>query len=117
MEGDFHTVKEVRVYWESYWSISKVKKHNFTDTLGDYKVKLPNLKKQYRAINNEIFMQGKDRLYILFDANIVENYRKRVSCNIDYNNINGLQGLELILTFDVRKQNKLSLNELLCLKD
>ncbi len=77
----------------------------FNDTLGDYKVKLPNLKKQYRTINNEIFVQSKDRLYILFEADKSESYRKRVSCDVDYNNVNGLQGIELILSsFNIKTE-------------
>lgn len=75
----------------------------FNDTLEDYKIRLPNLKKQYITINNEIFMQSKDRLYILFEADKSEGYRKRVSCNLDYNNVNGLLGIELILScFDIK---------------
>ena len=74
-------------------------------TLEDCKIKLPNLKKQYRTINNEIFAQSKDRLYILFEAEKSESYRKRVSCTVDYNNVNGLQGIELILSsFEIKTE-------------
>ncbi len=74
-------------------------------TLENNKIKLPNLKKQYRTINNEIFVQSKNRLYILFEAGKSESSRKRVSCNVDYNKVNGLQGIELILSsFDIKTE-------------
>lgn len=93
-----HTIADIQADLifdkNSYWIGLEV----LNDTLENNKIKLPNLKKQYRTVNSEIFVQSKDRIYILFEADKSESYRKRVSCNVDYNNINGLQGIELILS-------------------
>ncbi len=93
-----HTIADIQADLifdkNNYWVGLEV----LNDTLENKKIKLPNLKKQYRTVNNEIFVQSKDRIYILFEADKSESYRKRVSCNVDYNNINGLQGIELILS-------------------
>ena len=77
----------------------------FNDAFDNNKIKLPNLKKQYNAIQNELFEQSESKLFMLFDKNNSEDYRKEVSCNIDYNKVNGLQGIELILTcFDIKME-------------
>lgn len=94
----------------------------FNDTFDNNKIKLPNIKKRYNSIQNEIFEQSESKLFTLFDKNRSESYRKEFSCNIDYNSINGLQGIELILDCSdikvdvaqqfIRKSGLRDLNEL-----
>lgn len=69
----------------------------YNDRRGQQLIRLPNLNKPYIKTANERIEQTRDNLLILFDSSSEEDYRKEVFCNIDYNDKNGLQGIELIL--------------------
>lgn len=61
------------------------------------KIQLPNLKHPYIKTGNEGFTQTEEKICILFDS--VEIYKNHaIACNVDFNGVNGLQGIEIIVS-------------------
>ena len=67
------------------------------DLFEDGKFDLPALNDLYMPINSEVVTLSNDGYLILFGANLTVNSKIEVACNIDYNDVNGLQGIEFTL--------------------
>lgn len=69
----------------------------YNDLFDKYKIDLPILNNTYIATKNEVIRLYEERYLVLFEQNIAIDSRQEVACNIDFNNVNGLQGIELML--------------------
>ncbi|MDU4960061.1 MAG: hypothetical protein E6X17_05290 [Sporomusaceae bacterium] len=64
-------------------------------------IRLPKMKQPYVVQENESFSQDEGKIIAFFDTNIQVAKREAIECNVDFNNVNGLQGIEIIAdTFD-----------------
>ena len=69
----------------------------YNDLFDNSKIDLPILNNPYTVIKNETVTLHKEGYVIYFDGNISVDSKQEVACNIDFNNVNGLQGIEFIL--------------------
>ncbi len=66
-------------------------------------MRLPQMKQPYIVQEKESFSQDEGKIIAVFDTNIQVAKREAVECNIDFNVVNGLQGIEIIAdTFDAK---------------
>lgn len=69
----------------------------FNNTCEGNKIQLPKLKHPYIKTSHERFIQTEEKIFILFDS-VTEIYNKHsIVCNVDFNEVNGLQGIEIII--------------------
>ena len=63
---------------------------------GRYPVKLPKLKESYIAEFKEVVELDEEKILLLFDSTCLVHRREKTSCNIDYNDVNGILGIEML---------------------
>ncbi|SDE85898.1 hypothetical protein [Sporomusa acidovorans] len=64
-------------------------------------IRLPRMKQPYFVQEKESFSQDEGIITAIFDTNIQVAKREAIECNVDFNDVNGLQGIEIIAdTFD-----------------
>jgi hypothetical protein len=60
-------------------------------------IQLPKMKQPYIAKENESFFQDEEKIVIIFDSDRKVFMRNTIYCNLDFNNPNGLQGVEILV--------------------
>ncbi|BBB92262.1 MAG TPA: hypothetical protein PKA28_17700 [Methylomusa anaerophila] len=66
-------------------------------------IRLPQMKHPYIVQEKESFSQNERELIALFDTSVQIAKMNAILCNVDFNNVNGLQGIEIIAdNFDAR---------------
>ncbi|WP_371371924.1 hypothetical protein [Sporomusa aerivorans] len=66
-------------------------------TVLEDRIQLPQMKTSYIAKNSDIFMQSEEKIIAIFDKRIKVYERQFVFCNVDYNGVGGLQGVEILV--------------------
>jgi len=62
-------------------------------------LRLPKMKQPFVMQEYESVSQDEEKIVAIFDTNIQVAKRESIECNVDFNNVNGLQGIEIIADF------------------